>query len=96
MPTKPFKKEYTYKKHVPNRPGMYAFYDKNGQLLYVGHARRLRHRVQSYHQKDDFRKHPTKRLLRPKIAKFKYIVMPKKKAQEKEKKLKKKARYNVN
>ena len=96
MPKKvlPWKTKYTYKPHVPNRPGLYAFYDKNGKLLYVGHASKLRHRVQSYNQKDCYKEHPTKRLLRPKIAKYKYQVMPKTKAQTIEKKLKKKAVYN--
>ena len=91
---KPWKRKYTYKPHVPNKPGIYTFYDKNGKLIYVGHARKLRHRIQSYTQKDCFKEHPTKRPLRNKISKFKFVVMPKTKAQVLEKRLKKKARYN--
>lgn len=71
-----WKKENTLKGEVPNRPGIYRFYDKNGKQLYVGHARRLRHRVQSYIQKDCPKEHPTKPKLRPKIAKYKWKVMP--------------------
>lgn len=92
----PWKKKYTYKPHVPNKPGLYAFYDTNGRLLYTGHASRLRHRIQSYRQDDCFSTHPTKRSLRPKIAKFKYEVMPEMKARVVEKKLKKKAKFNFN
>lgn len=96
MPILPFKKKYTYKPHVPNKPGLYKFYDKNGRLLYVGHASKLRHRVQSYQQVDCYREHPTKIFLRKRIAKYEYKVMPKKKAQVLEKKIKKKARWNFN
>lgn len=90
-----WKKENTYKGAVPNKSGLYKFYDKNGKFLYVGHARRLRHRVQSYMQKDCPCEHPTKVKLRPKIAKFQYKVMPKEKAKILEKRLKKKALFNV-
>jgi DNA polymerase-3 subunit epsilon len=33
---------------APPRPGVYFFYDRNGQLLYVGRARDLRARLRSY------------------------------------------------
>jgi DNA polymerase-3 subunit epsilon len=33
---------------APARPGVYLFYDRNGQLLYVGRARDLRARLRSY------------------------------------------------
>ena len=33
---------------APQRPGVYLFYDRNGQLLYVGRARDLRARLRSY------------------------------------------------
>lgn len=90
-----FKRENLFKGQVPNKPGIYKFYDKKGNLLYVGHARRLRHRVQSYHQIDCPKEHPTKVKLRPKIYKYEYRVIPKKKAQTLEKRIKKKAKYNV-
>lgn len=90
-----FKRDNLLKGKVPNRPGLYRFYDKDGKLIYVGHARRLRHRVQSYYQKDDFKAHPTKRPLRNKIHTYEYEVTPRKKAQEREKRLKKKAIFNV-
>ena len=90
-----FKRDNLLKPVVPNKPGLYKFYDKNGKLIYVGHARKLRHRVQSYHQKDCPKEHASKVPLRPKIKKYEYQVMPRKKAQEREKVLKKKAKYNV-
>ena len=89
-----WKRENTLKGAIPNKPGIYRYYNSKGKLIYVGHARRLRHRVQSYRQVDDHKEHPTKKVLRNHIAKVRYTVMPKKKAQALEKRLKKKARFN--
>jgi len=37
---------------APPRPGVYSFYDRNDQLLYVGRARDLRARLRSYFRSD--------------------------------------------
>lgn len=86
----------TLKSVVPNEPGIYKMYDNNGDLLYVGHSKVLRHRVQSYRQKDCFGKHEhnEKKDLRPKIASYSYKTMPRHKAMELERKLKKRAKMN--
>lgn len=90
-----FNQPNTMKSKVPNKPGIYRFYDQNGKLLYVGHAKKLRHRIQSYRQKDCPKTHPTKPRLRKKIYNFSYTVMPKDKAKRKERNGKHKAKYNV-
>lgn len=36
--------------HLPFSPGVYMFKDKKDRLLYIGKAKRLRHRVRSYFQ----------------------------------------------
>lgn len=77
---------------VPNKPGIYVFWDGFGQLLYVGHASRLRHRLQSYYQKDGY--HNTKDWLRNLINLFGYRVMPEMEARQLEKEIKKYAKYN--
>ena len=87
-------KKNTLKPVIPKKSGIYTFYDRNRELLYVGHAKNLRHRVQSYRQEDDFREHPTKAILRPKIAYYAYDTMPVKQARRVEKRIKKRTQYN--
>jgi len=84
----------TLKKVIPNRSGIYTFYDANKRLLYVGHAAHLRHRVQSYREVDDPKVHPTKPALRPKIRYYAYQVMPLDQAERIEKKIKQRAPFN--
>ncbi len=59
---------------LPNEPGVYQFYDKSGQILYVGKAKNLKKRVASYFTKNhDSGK---TRLLVRKISSVKHIVVP--------------------
>ena len=79
---------------VPNKSGLYIIYNSKGKPIYVGHSRRLRHRIQSYYQQDDFQAHPTKRRLRGKAAFFSFRSMAISKARAIDRK--KKFRYNSN
>lgn len=79
---------------VPNKPGVYRFYDSNGNLLYVGHAHRMRHRLQSYYQKDCPCTHPTKVDLRDKIASVRFTLTDVHKARKIEKSQKHAAPHN--
>ena len=38
----------SYLKSLPNRPGVYRYFDSEGQLLYVGKAKNLKTRIASY------------------------------------------------
>ena len=60
-------------KEIPNNPGVYQYYNNNGDLLYVGKAKNLRNRVKSYFTGQQVGK--TKVLVR-KIADIKFIIVP--------------------
>lgn len=58
---------------LPDSPGVYQYYDKEGKLLYVGKAKNLKKRVSSYFTKN-FDNNRT-RLLVKKIETIKHIVV---------------------
>lgn len=97
-PQLPFSKENISK--VPDKAGVYAYFDKGQKPIYVGvshdgNASGLRHRIQSYDEKDDFDEHPTKEALRPHIHSFRYKVVSIEEARKIEKNLKQDTKYNA-
>ena len=53
---------------LPDQPGVYQYFDRNGRLLYVGKAKSLKNRVKSYWRfTPEFRPNPT---LGPRITKM--------------------------
>ncbi len=59
---------------LPDGPGVYLWKDAQGEVLYVGKAKRLRSRVRSYFA-DDFPLSPKHRLLQRLIADVDTIVV---------------------
>ena len=59
-------------KTIPNKPGVYRYYDSDGTLIYVGKAKNLKRRVSSYFNKEQTCK--TRELV-SKIADIKFIVV---------------------
>ena len=61
--------------HLPDTPGVYLWKDADGQVLYVGKAKRLRSRVRSYWAHDHLASPKTRGLLR-KTRDLETIVVP--------------------
>ncbi|WP_104735282.1 excinuclease ABC subunit UvrC [Hanstruepera ponticola] len=60
-------------KTLPNEPGVYQYFDKEGAILYVGKAKNLKKRVSSYFTKQH--DNGKTRVLVKKIADIKHIVV---------------------
>ena len=60
-------------KTLPNQPGVYQYYDKDGSIIYVGKAKNLKKRVSSYFTKTH--DNGKTRVLVKKIANIKHIVV---------------------
>lgn len=58
---------------LPEKPGVYQYFDKNGTLIYVGKAKNLKKRVSSYFAKEH--EHPKTRILVRKIESMQHIVV---------------------
>ncbi|NNC50456.1 MAG: excinuclease ABC subunit UvrC [Flaviramulus sp.] len=58
---------------LPNQPGVYQYYDKEGTIIYVGKAKNLKKRVTSYFTKTH--ENGKTRVLVKKIANIKHIVV---------------------
>ena len=60
-------------KTLPNQPGVYQYYDKNGVILYIGKAKNLKKRVSSYFTKNH--EYGKTKVLVKKITDIKHIVV---------------------
>lgn len=81
-------------KGVSNTEGNYYLYNKKGKRIYAGHSRVLRHRLQSYIEKDMFDVHPTKKKLRNDAYCFTVTYRPVEDARAIERRIKKGLPYN--
>jgi excinuclease ABC subunit C len=59
---------------LPDKPGVYQYYDKDGKLLYVGKAKSLKKRVSSYFHKEQHENGKTGVMVR-KIVDIKTIIV---------------------
>ena len=60
-------------KRIPESPGVYQYFDKEGQIIYVGKAKNLHRRVNSYFSKDH-QSSKTRQLVAH-IADIRYVVV---------------------
>ena len=59
---------------LPDKPGVYQYFDKTGKIIYVGKAKNLKKRVSSYFHKENHENGKTAVLVK-KIADIKFIVV---------------------
>ena len=60
-------------KTIPNNPGIYQYFDKNGKIIYIGKAKNLKKRVASYFNKNQ--DSGKTKLLVKQIVDIKYLVV---------------------
>ena len=60
-------------RRIPEQPGVYQYFDKDGQIIYVGKAKNLHRRVNSYFNKDH-QSSKTRQLVTH-IADIRYVVV---------------------
>jgi len=61
-------------KSIPDNPGVYQFYDRNGTIIYIGKAKHLKKRVSSYFNKKTFESFKIKVLV-DKIHQIKFVIV---------------------
>lgn len=61
-------------KVLPDKPGIYQYFDKNGTIIYVGKAKKLKKRVSSYFNRNHYDNNKLKVLV-SKIVDIKHIVV---------------------
>ncbi len=59
---------------IPDNPGIYQYFDKDGNIIYIGKAKNLKRRVHSYFNKQH-EDSPKTRILVSKIADIKYTIV---------------------
>ncbi len=59
---------------LPEKPGIYQYFDEKGSIIYIGKAKNLKKRVSSYFNKDTFEQGKTGVLVR-KIADIRFMIV---------------------
>ncbi len=62
-------------KKIPPKPGVYQYWDAQGELIYIGKAKNLKNRVSSYFNKDTYRINSKTRVLVSKIANITFTIV---------------------
>lgn len=66
--------QITDPKELPNNPGVYIMHNKDDEIIYVGKAKNLKKRVQSYFKDEDKLDHPKTRVLMRHFNYLEYII----------------------
>ena len=61
--------------NIPSKPGVYQFWNAEGEIIYIGKAKSLKHRVTSYFNKDTYRVNAKTRVLVSRINKITFTLV---------------------
>lgn len=61
--------------NIPSKPGVYQFWNAEGEIIYIGKAKSLKHRVISYFNKDTYRVNAKTRVLVSRINKITFTLV---------------------
>ncbi len=62
-------------KNIPHKPGVYQYYDADGELIYIGKAKDLRNRVGSYFNNDTYKVNAKTKVLVGKIRSITFTIV---------------------
>lgn len=62
-------------KNVPHKPGVYQYYNAEGELIYIGKAKDLRNRVASYFNNDNYKVNAKTKVLVSKIRSLTFTIV---------------------
>jgi excinuclease ABC subunit C len=62
-------------KNIPHKPGVYQYYDALDELIYIGKAKDLRNRVNSYFNNDGYKVNAKTRVLVSKINRITFTIV---------------------
>ncbi|HET8830349.1 MAG TPA: excinuclease ABC subunit UvrC, partial [Pelobium sp.] len=62
-------------KNVPHKPGVYQYYNADGELIYIGKAKDLRNRVASYFNNDNYKVNAKTKVLVSKIRSLTFTIV---------------------
>lgn len=69
---------FDYKIHlskIPHKPGIYQYYNDEGEIIYIGKAKDLKNRVSSYFIKDNYKINAKTKVLINKIRDIKFTIV---------------------
>jgi excinuclease ABC subunit C len=62
-------------KNIPHKPGVYQYYDERNELIYIGKAKDLKNRVNSYFNNDSYKVNAKTKVLVDKIRNITFTIV---------------------
>lgn len=65
----------SFLKNIPHKPGIYQYYNADGEIIYIGKAKDLKNRVGSYFNKDNYKINAKTKVLVSKIRNITFTIV---------------------